>query len=156
MEPKLLTLCMLKEGNKILLGMKKRGFGEGWFNGFGGKLQEGESLEDAAYREMHEESGIKALNTSKKGILHFDFVDAKEKLEVHVFQIEEYEGKPIESEEMRPEWFDIESIPFDRMWPDDIYWLPMFLEGHLFKGFFEFDKDHKMLSHNVKKVDSLN
>ncbi|MFW0862100.1 MAG: 8-oxo-dGTP diphosphatase [Candidatus Komeilibacteria bacterium] len=156
MECKLLTLCMLREGDKLLLGMKKRGFGEGWYNGFGGKLEEGESLEEAAFREMKEESGVKAKNLRKTGVLKFDFVDNRERLEVHVFHVTEYEGEPIESEEMKPEWFHVDEIPFNKMWPDDIHWLPLFLEGHLFEGVFSFDKDHKMLSHNVKKVDSLN
>ncbi len=156
MKTKLLTLCMLREGNRLLLGMKKRGFGEGWYNGFGGKLENNESLEEAAFREMEEESGIITKTVEKKGILYFDFIDSQEHLEVHVFQIKEYEGEPTESEEMKPEWFDVDKIPFDNMWPDDPYWLPLFLEGGFFKGFFSFDKGHKMLSHKVKKVDSLN
>ena len=35
---KLLTLVFLREGSKVLLGMKKRGFGVGKWNGFGGKV----------------------------------------------------------------------------------------------------------------------
>jgi 8-oxo-dGTP pyrophosphatase MutT (NUDIX family) len=35
---------------EILLGMKKRGFGAGKWNGFGGKLEENESNEAAAKR----------------------------------------------------------------------------------------------------------
>jgi len=147
---------MLREGDKLLLGMKKRGFGEGWYNGFGGKLEEGESLEEAAFREMKEESGVIARNLNKVGILKFDFIDEREHLEVHVFHVTDYEGEPVESEEMKPEWFHVDEIPFNKMWPDDIHWLPLFLEGNLFEGVFSFDKDHKMLSHNVKKVDSLN
>lgn len=156
MEPKLLTLCMLREGDKLLLGMKKRGFGEGWWNGFGGKLHDGESLEQAAFRELKEESGIQAKSVKKKGILQFDFVDDNKRLEVHVFQVVEYLGEPVESEEMKPQWFPVDQLPFEKMWPDDIHWLPIFLEGHLFRGYFSFDKEHKMLSHKVKKVDSLN
>lgn len=48
------TLIFLRryyEGNKqILLGMKKRGFGAGKWNGFGGKLEENESNEVGAKR----------------------------------------------------------------------------------------------------------
>jgi len=156
MEKKLLTLCLIHENDKILLGMKKRGFGEGWYNGFGGKLEEGESIEQAAIRELYEESGLQANKLSKRGILYFDFVDDNEHLEVHLFKIEGYNGEIIESEEMKPKWFDIDKLPYDKMWPDDIHWLPLFLEGHQFEGFFEFDEDHKMLSHKVKKVDGLN
>lgn len=39
---KLLTLCIVRKDSKVLLGMKKRGFGEGCWNGFGGKVTEGE------------------------------------------------------------------------------------------------------------------
>jgi len=34
----------------ILLGYKKRGFGAGKWNGFGGKVEIGETVEDAAKR----------------------------------------------------------------------------------------------------------
>ena len=37
--------------------MKKRGFGANRWNGYGGKTNEGESLEDAAIRELEEETG---------------------------------------------------------------------------------------------------
>lgn len=47
---KLLTLVMIMKNNQILLGMKKRGFGVNRWNGFGGKLQQGESILDAAKR----------------------------------------------------------------------------------------------------------
>ena len=36
---KLLTLVFLRNGSKVLLGMKKRGFGVGKWNGFGGKVR---------------------------------------------------------------------------------------------------------------------
>ena len=49
-----MTLCLVVKENTILLGMKKRGFGVGRWNGFGGKLHEGESIEDAAKRETLE------------------------------------------------------------------------------------------------------
>ena len=42
--PKLLTLVFVLGHGRVLLGMKKRGFGEGNWNGFGGKKELGESL----------------------------------------------------------------------------------------------------------------
>ena len=47
---KLLTLVFIIEPERILLGMKKRGFGAGWWNGFGGKVQSDETIEEAARR----------------------------------------------------------------------------------------------------------
>jgi len=40
---------------------------------------------------------------------------------------------------MKPRWFKIEEIPFDQMWPDDKYWLPLLLDGKNFRGKFYFE-----------------
>lgn len=44
------TLVLVVQPSRVLLGMKKRGFGAGLWNGFGGKVQPGESIEEAARR----------------------------------------------------------------------------------------------------------
>lgn len=43
--------------NQILLAMKKRGFGAGKWNGAGGKINAGETIEEATTREVDEELG---------------------------------------------------------------------------------------------------
>ena len=48
----------IDEKNRILLGRKKRGFGAYKYNGFGGKLDNGESFRECAIRELFEESGL--------------------------------------------------------------------------------------------------
>ena len=50
--PKILTLVIPVQGDHCLLGLKKRGFGTGYWNGFGGKVKEGETVMDAAMREV--------------------------------------------------------------------------------------------------------
>ena len=52
------TLIILKKDDEILLGLKKRGFGKGRLNGVGGKLEPGETIEEAAIRETEEEIGV--------------------------------------------------------------------------------------------------
>ncbi len=52
------TLCLLKKDNQILLALKKRGFGEGKYNGIGGKIEENETPEFAMIRETEEEINI--------------------------------------------------------------------------------------------------
>lgn len=53
---KALTLTLVRSGaGEILLGLKKRGFGEGKWNGFGGKVEPGETIPQAAarYYDVH-------------------------------------------------------------------------------------------------------
>ncbi|XP_032115703.1 7,8-dihydro-8-oxoguanine triphosphatase isoform X1 [Sapajus apella] len=47
---RLYTLVLVLQPQRVLLGMKKRGFGAGRWNGFGGKVQEGETIEEGAKR----------------------------------------------------------------------------------------------------------
>ncbi len=134
-----MTLTIIHRHPNILLGMKKKGFGQGKWNGFGGKVEEGESIEEAALREIEEEAGIKPKEIEKLGIIQFEFKDTQEILEVHIFRGEDFEGEPKESEEMKPQWFYVDEIPFHSMWPDDTHWIPHFLEKKKFKGRFLFD-----------------
>lgn len=100
---KVLTLCLVLKENKILLGLKKRGFGEGRWNGFGGKVEEGESVEEGAKRELLEESGIVAEKMEEVGVITFSFQEIPKIQEVHIFKILEYSGEVKETEEMKPE-----------------------------------------------------
>ncbi len=56
-----LFLVLSQEKKEILLGMKKRGFGKGKWNGFGGKVSQNESVLEGAQRELQEEAGIRAV-----------------------------------------------------------------------------------------------
>ena len=135
---KVLTLCIVHKPPKILLGLKKRGFGEGKWNGFGGKVEPGEKIIDAAKREVYEEAGITVRDIKKNGVIEFEFLGDPEILQVHIFKASEFEGNVRESEEMKPKWFDVSKIPFHKMWPDDSHWMPLLLAGKNFKGKFWF------------------
>jgi 8-oxo-dGTP diphosphatase/2-hydroxy-dATP diphosphatase len=154
---KQLTLCLIHQDSKLLLGLKKRGFGQGRWNGFGGKLNEKETIEEAAKRELKEESGIHAHELEKRGIIVFEFQDDQENLEVHIFHVTKFEGEPTESEEMKPEWFNVQDIPFKQMWADDKQWFPLFLEGKKFKGTFLLDgeKGNKIIKSELVEVTEI-
>ena len=137
---KQLTLCVPVKDGQVLLGMKKRGFGVGRWNGFGGKIEQDESIEQGAMRELGEEVNIKDGVLEKRGIIEFSFQNDNKVLEVHIFKLTDFTGEPLETEEMRPEWFSFDTIPFSQMWSDDEYWFPLFLEDKLFKGSFLFDR----------------
>ncbi|MDD3711352.1 MAG: 8-oxo-dGTP diphosphatase [Patescibacteria group bacterium] len=149
---KILTLCIVHKNSQILLGMKKRGFGAGRWNGFGGKVFDGEKIEDAAKREFLEEAGIEVQDIEKLGIIDFEFKGNPEILEVHFFKADSFLGEPIETEEMKPMWWHVDKIPFNEMWPDDIYWMPFFLAGKKFKGRVLFGESDIILEHELEEV----
>jgi 8-oxo-dGTP pyrophosphatase MutT (NUDIX family) len=158
---KLMTLCMVSKNNQVLLGLKKTGLGEGRFNGFGGKVEEGETIEGAAIRELKEETGLTTLNIEKVGILNATFKTDPREPEVHIFKVNEFQGEPIETDEMKPEWFNSDAIPLDNMWPGDRYWIGLFAEGKKFKINVQFDEPSnkermaKVLSYEVTEVTTL-
>ncbi len=152
---KITTLCLIHQHPKLLLGMKKRGFGAGRWNGFGGKVANGESIEEAAKREMLEESGVKVYQMEKMGVLDFCWKNGVEEIEVNVFKVKNFSGIPTESEEMRPHWFDVANIPFKDMWQDDTFWLPLFLENKKFRGKFIFDGKDNILEKELKEVEEI-
>lgn len=152
MTEKNVTLCLFHKHPLLLLGMKKRGFGAGRWNGFGGKLMPGETIEQAAIREMREETGAEIKRMEKVGRIDFEFAGNPEILVVHIFGVQELSGEPQESEEMRPQWFHADKLPFSEMWPDDVFWMPLFLGGKKFKGRFLFQGHDTILEHELEEV----
>jgi len=152
---KLLTLCIIHQHPRILLGMKKRGFGAGRWNGFGGKVSGEETIEDAAKRELQEEAGIEVKYLDKVGIIDFEFKGNPEILQVHIFKADSFLGEPIESEEMKPQWWHIDEIPFEEMWPDDVHWMPLFLSGKKFKGRFLFGESDVILEQELTEIKEI-
>ncbi len=152
---KILTRCIIEQEGRVLLGMKKRGFGAGRWNGFGGKVEPDESIEDAVVRETKEEALVIPLDPTKIGIIEFYFLETDELLEVHIFKSKSFEGEVGESEEMRPQWFTYDAIPYTDMWKDDIYWFPYFRENRSFRGRFSFDGNDAIVDHELYEVETL-
>lgn len=139
--PKILTLCIVREPERILLGMKKRGFGAGKWNGFGGKVAADEVIEDAAKREVIEECGLVVEEMRSAGKLNFTFEGGTDVLEVNIFDVTKFSGEPTESDEMKPQWFALDAIPYSTMWPADKFWIPAMLEGKTISGAILFAVD---------------
>jgi len=162
------TLCLLVKENQgdkeILLAMKKRGFGKGKWNGVGGKMDSkkgDKSIAAAAIRETQEEIGVKVKEMEKVAFLNFRFPYIPEKKQnewnqdVHVFLVRDWEGEPIETEEMAPKWFKLTDIPFEKMWDDDKFWLPHIVEGRKLKARFVFREGEVINEKNIKIINAF-
>lgn len=151
---KLVTLVMVHEGGKVLLSKKRDGFGGGWWNGYGGKVQSGEEVEAAARRELMEEVGIGVETLEPAGMLYFDIEGDDRLHECHVFRGSGVIGEPVETREMiTPKWFDVSAIPYDRMWKGDEAWMPLFFAGKTFEGILTFNAKHELLSAAVRATE---
>lgn len=130
----------------MLLGYKKRGFGMGRWNGFGGKIEAGETVAQAACRELGEESGLKAAveDLELAAVIRF-YMGGEAVFECSIFFVRAWTGEPIETEEMRPEWYATSELPFHAMWPDDAHWMPMVLGGKRFRGEIFLDAEGKQV-----------
>jgi 8-oxo-dGTP diphosphatase/2-hydroxy-dATP diphosphatase len=153
---KIQTLTMFRKGNRILLGLKKEGFGAGKWNGFGGKREGQETIEECAQRETKEEIDVKIEKMEKFCLMKFRFRGEKDVIEVHGFDVKKFSGRPKEIEKLIPQWFEIKDIPFDDMWPDDVFWYPLYLTGKKFKAEFLFDeKGSKTLKVSLEVVEKV-
>ncbi len=138
-----IILCIRE--SKILLGIKKRGHGAGYWNGFGGKKLPNETILDSALREIKEEAEIIPQDMMQVGTLEFtNFI-------TYIYIFSEFKGEPVETEEMRPQWFNIQDIPYNQMWESDKLWLPLILDRKKIKGEFFFDGD-RMVGYNLEII----
>ncbi|MBN1412062.1 MAG: NUDIX domain-containing protein [Spirochaetales bacterium] len=134
------VLCFIVKEGRVLLIHKKQGLGKGKINAPGGRLEPGETNAECAIRETEEEVGVTPFNPVKKGELNFIFTDGFS-LFCSVFIAGDFSGTPYETDEAVPVWFNLSEIPYDKMWEDDRYWLPILLEDGRFTGFFVFEED---------------
>lgn len=150
MRQETLLFVLDEENGKVLLAMKKVRFGAGKWNGVGGRVMEGETIERAAMREAQEEVGVTVSekDLEKRAVIQFSFENKPEwSRVVHVFVASRWAGEPAETEEMAPRWFALDEIPFESMWVDDRFWLPRVLKGEKLDAAFHLNTDGSEILH---------
>lgn len=148
---KKMTLVFLIDEAKdlVLLGTKKTGFGQGRILGIGGKVEAGESILQAACREVLEEINVAVQpeNLHAGGRVEFIFPESTGwHHEVHLFTCRIWQGTPGESPEIKPQWTLISEIPFEKMWDDAKYWLPKLLNHENINAKIFYGEDLKTVS----------
>jgi 8-oxo-dGTP diphosphatase len=146
------TLVFVIRDGEMLLIRKKKGLGAGKINAPGGRIGSGETPAEGAVREAQEELHVTPTGVREAGELRFQFVDGLS-LHVYVFAATGCVGCPQETDEAEPIWAPIDAIPYNQMWEDDSYWVPVMLSGRTFDGRFIFDGD-QMLDFDLRLGDS--
>lgn len=142
------AVCLPIAGTQVLLGLKKRGFGQGKIVELGGKMETGEAPDETARRELHEECGLQALDTQAAGEVVFEFSAKPEwNLHVFIFLTRRWQGSLRQSDEVTPRWYDISALPYPRMWADAPHWLPQVLDGEQVRRRFIFGEDGESITH---------
>jgi 8-oxo-dGTP diphosphatase len=137
------TLMFVIKDKKVLMILKKRGLGAGYYNGPGGKNEANESFLDCAVRETQEELCITPLHPVRVGTLKYQFLEGFS-MWLEVFKASDYSGTPTETDEASPIWFPLDDPPYYNMWEDDALWFPCLMRGENFSGRFIIDQK-KML-----------
>ncbi len=140
------TSCFLMSEEKVLLGLKKKGFGKGYFVGIGGKLEKSETIENAMKREVQEEIGVEINTFTKVATIYYYFpyvTDESWNMQVTMFSAFAWNDEPKETEEIRPEWFAKKNLPLEKMWDDAKIYMPKLLAGETFRAEIFYDKTNQ-------------
>ena len=101
--------CFLIKDNKVVVTKYKEGNKKaGYYEIPGGKIEEGETPEQTAIREMKEETGLKIKNLKNKGKMIIEYPDRI--FDFDVFLCNESEGEPQNFEENTSEWIEIKEL----------------------------------------------
>jgi 8-oxo-dGTP diphosphatase len=135
--------------NRIYLGVKRYGSHQGRLTLYGGKVEAGESPDQAVVREMYEESGI-LLDEVPRFAGHITYTMPDGTIfDAFMYTTDQLPAEPAMSDEMAPESVPMSAIPYSRMWDDNQFWFPCLLTGRPFEASFVFDEQDRVVHMNV-------
>lgn len=149
---KLATLCYIRHNNQTLMLhriKKENDMHAGKWNGLGGKFEAGESPEECAIREMHEESGLLVTNPRLHGIITFPDFASDDDWYTFLFSATQFTGELIDSPEGVLKWIDNDKVLDLNLWPGDKIFIPWLDQDAFFSAKFVY-VDNKLESYDVE------
>lgn len=149
------------EDDKVLLGLRKQtewGLGKNLIAGIGGKVGDrpeiaNETHDKALEREFEEEIGATPELYHRAGQIICLYPHKPEwNQKIAVYIIDRLAGEPVETEAIRPEWYDVNQLPLDQMWDDSQYYLPQVLGGQAVRATFVYGPDNRTVVEETVEV----
>lgn len=122
------TLIYIEKDNKYLMlnrNKKENDLNEGFWIGVGGHIEKGETVEECAYREVKEETGLVLTNLDKRGTIYFQNDDFSEVM--HLFTSSSFKGELIDCDEGELSWIDKKDVLSLHVWEGDRVFLEYLL-----------------------------
>ncbi len=148
------TMCLVQDGNKVLLINRPRRLGFPGYIGPGGKVDFPESLTDGAIREVWEETGLKVKELEYKGLDEFVDVEKNYRYMVFNYLSTSFEGELLENPpEGELSWVPINEaldLPMQSWFKRRF---PLFFEEGTFEVYSVWDEENQItLKETVKKI----
>jgi hypothetical protein len=75
-------------------------------------------------------------------------------MEGHFYLITKWTGNPVESDVIKPIWFNLDEIPRENMFSDNKYWLDLLFAGKRFEGVFLFGSEKSQVEeYRLEEID---
>jgi 8-oxo-dGTP diphosphatase len=145
------VLCYLKKNGKTLMLYRNKKINDvhqNKWNGLGGKIEIGESPEDALKREVWEESNLKILKARLKGLITFPYFKDDCHWYVYVFESDSFVGEIQESNEGELHWINDHEIEKLNLWEGDHLFLNWMKGEKIFSAKI-FYKGDRYIKHEV-------
>lgn len=137
---------IVKDGNYLMLlrNKKENDKSAGKWVGIGGKIENGESPDDALIREVKEETGLNVKEFNIKGIVTYPEFYPGVTEYMYIYEVTDFDGELIECNEGELKWISKVELKDLRMWEGDKLILK-WMEQSFFSAKIRYEDDNMTL-----------